>query len=118
MYGCERWEIPLLACSEMHDPDEHVDCESMRAALLLLATPVLVALSTTATGLRVCKHTACKKAGSLETYDALLALASTSDEANARSAPGSTLSALQASFAASRVQAAGASATLFAPHHA
>ena len=82
-----------------------------RALIVLTALlPTAAAFSTTTppSGLRVCKNVACKKAGSLDTLDSLFALATTSDEANAAaSRSGGSLVALQAAFAASRIQSAG-----------
>ena len=61
-------------------------------------------------GLRVCKNSVCRKAGSQDTLETLFALASTSDEANALAAGAAStasLAAVQASFAASRIEPSG-----------
>ena len=81
----------------------------------LVAVALSLALTVPPPGLRVCKNTACKKSGSADTLETLFFLASTSSEANenaakaaaAHGASSPALAALQASFAASRVEASG-----------
>ena len=75
-------------------------------AATLVAAAVL-SLSADPIGLRICKNSVCRKAGSADTLDSLFALAATSDQANSNQNGEVVLATLQEAFAASHVQACG-----------
>ena len=75
--------------------------------LLPLAYGVTVGTSGTSAGLLVCKNKPCKKSGALDTFDSLFALATASEQANAKSSPSVAQASLQASFAAARIASSG-----------
>ena len=79
----------------------------MMAALmtLLAASSAAAAALVPPIGLRVCTNTACRKAGSQDTYELIAALASTAEQVAVP--PRTSLSACQAAFAATRVQRCG-----------
>ena len=77
-------------------------------SLLLTAALTAMVIPRQHVGIRVCKNTACKKDGAQDTLESLFYLASTSEQANGNvEFTGAACSAMQASFAASRVQASG-----------